>query len=345
MRMAESLPQTVDDLHQALSRPSAEACEALGRLSGDLIVLGGGGKMGPTLAQMALRGSLAAGRERRVIAVSRFGDVRLRSRLESSGVETISADLLDPAAVAELPDAELVVFMAGRKFGASDHPALTWAMNCLVPALVCQRYRHSRIVAFSSGNIYPLVPITSGGSRETDPVGPIGEYAMSVLGRERVFEHCSASQQTPVAILRLNYATELRYGVLVDIARQVSAGEAIDLAMSHVNVIWQGDANAMALAALAQTHVPARVINLAGAEILRVRDVALRFGKLLNRPVEFRGEESAMALLNNGQAGRELLGQPRMPIDQLIEWTAQWIARGGEHLGKPTHFQVRDGKF
>jgi nucleoside-diphosphate-sugar epimerase len=218
-------------------------------------------------------------------------------------------------------------------------------MNCFVPALVCRRFHDSRIVAFSSGNVYPMVPVDSSGSTEDDLPQPIGEYAMSVLGRERICEHFSLTLGTPAAILRLNYATELRYGVLYDIAQDVLAGRSVDLSMSKVNVIWQADANAMALVALAHASSPAKTINVAGPEILRVRDVAEQFGRLMNNPVQFAGEEGSSAFLNDGRLGHRLLGDATVDTDQMIRWIADWVLQGGDSLGKPTHFQVQDGKY
>jgi nucleoside-diphosphate-sugar epimerase len=308
-------------------------------------VLGAGGKMGPTLARMARRASDAAGVRRRVIAASRFSDAPLRERIESWGVETIACDLLDEQAVAALPAAPHVIFMSGMKFGASSNPALTWAMNCYVPALVCRHFRRSRFVVFSSGNVYGLVPADSTGSRESDVLDPLGEYAITVLGRERMFEHFSRTLGVPVATLRLNYSTELRYGVLVDLAHNVWAERPVDLSMPTVNVIWQADANAMTLAALAHAAAPPQVINLAGPEILRIRDVAEEFGRWMNKPVHFAGQEGARAYLNDGRAGYPLLGEVHVRAADMIAWTAAWVARGGPSLGKPTHFQVRSGKF
>ena len=340
-----SAPPSVEALEEWLSRPSDEAVQTLAALEGDLVVLGVGGKMGPTLARMARRASDQAGVARRVIGVSRFSDDRLRRRLEQWGIETIACDLLDEDQVQSLPLVPNVIFMAGRKFGAAENPSLTWAMNCHVPALVCRRFQNSRIVAFSSGNVYPMVPVDSSGSRESDPPEPVGEYAMSVLGRERIFEHFSQMLGTPVVLLRLNYATELRYGVLVDLARDVLAGRAVDLGMARVNVIWQGDANAMALTALAHAASPAKTLNLAGPEILRVRTVAEQFGRLMDRPVQFVGQEGTRAYLNDGRGAYPLLGHPSISADQMVRWTADWVMRGGESLGKPTHFQVQNGRF
>jgi nucleoside-diphosphate-sugar epimerase len=294
---------------------------------------------------MARRASEAAGAKRRVIGVSRFSNEDVRRRLENWGVETIRCDLLDESAVEALPGAPNVVYMTGFKFGASGAAGMTWAVNCYVPALTARRFAGSRIVAFSTGNVYRMMPADSSGSVESDPPQPVGEYAMSTLGRERMLEYFSVKDRTPMALLRLNYATELRYGVLVDIAEKVRDGRPVDLSMSRVNVIWLGDANAMALAALAHAESPANVINLAGEEILSVRDIAEKLGRLMGKTVQFSGQESPTALLNNGQRGRQLLGQPRVNVDLMLRWTADWVARGGESLGKPTHFEVRDGQF
>ena len=341
----DTAPRTVEELEVRLSQPSERAVEVVRELDGHLMVLGVGGKMGPTLARMAVRAGEQAGRAWRVIGVSRFSDRSLPERLASWGVEPLTCDLLDAAAVADLPDVPNVIFMSGMKFGASRNPSLTWALNCYSPALVCRKFSASRIVAFSSGNVYGMVPATSSGSRETDPPEPVGEYSMTVLGRERIFEYFCQQQQTPTALLRLNYATEMRYGVLVDIGRQVWAGQPVDISIPAVNVIWQAEANAMALAALARTEVPARVINVAGPEIVSVRQIAERFGELFERPVRFAGKETRHAYLNDGRHGQECLGAIRVSVDQMIRWTADWVARGGASLDKPTHFQVTDGTY
>ncbi len=338
-------PQTIEALEQLLSTPSPRAIETLAAIEGDVLILGVGGKMGPTLARMAKRMSLQAGVTRRVIGASRFSDSALRQRLESWDVETIAADLLDEASVEALPDVPNVIFMTGMKFGASRNPAMTWAMNCYAPALVCRKFRHSRIVAFSSGNVYPLVALDSGGSKETDEPGPIGEYAITVLGRERTFQYFGDRYQIPTALLRLNYASEMRYGVLYDIGQDVFQERPVEVSTPMFNVIWQADANAMTIAALAHTAVPARIINIAGPEFLRVRDVAEQFGRLMNKPVRLTGQEGATAYLNNGTEGHRLLGGVTVDAATMIRWTADWIQRGGASLGKPTHFQVRSGKF
>ncbi|OAI45206.1 epimerase [Planctomycetaceae bacterium SCGC AG-212-F19] len=335
----------VAQLDDLLSEPSAGAVATLGRLAGDLMLLGVGGKMGPTLARMARRASDAAGTRRRIIGVSRFSSGPLEGQLRDQGVETIRCDLLDQAQLDRLPDVPNVLFMTGMKFGSTGNEAMTWAMNAYLPGMVCQKFRQSRIVAFSTGNVYGLTPVVRGGSLESDPLNPVGEYALSCLGRERIFEHFSRTLGIPMALLRLNYATELRYGVLVDVARAVWEGQPIDLAMGNLNAIWQADANAMALCAFDHLASPPRVLNLAGPELLSVRRIAEQFGALLNKPVTFRGAEQPEALLSNGQLGHRLMGYPRIGVRQMVEWIADWVRRGGASLGKPTHFEVRDGTY
>jgi nucleoside-diphosphate-sugar epimerase len=337
--------ENIAHLEELLSEPTEQAIEVLSRLNGDLILLGVGGKMGPTLARMARRASDQAGVRRRVIGVARFSDARLEGALQAHGVETIRCDLLDATAVASLPDVPNVVSMVGMKFGSTGQEALTWAMNCWLPGVICQKFRRSRVVAFSTGNVYGLTSVAQGGSVESDPPNPVGDYAMSCLGRERIFEHFSRTLQIPMVLLRLNYATEMRYGVLVDLARNVWEGRSIDLSMGHLNAVWQGDANAMALASFGHTCCPPLVLNVAGPEMLSVRRIAEEFGQLLDRTVTFRGTESSDALLSNGQLGHRLFGYPRVGAGRMIHWIADWVRRAGETLGKPTHFEVRDGKF
>ena len=338
-------PHDLPDLEERLSRPTPAVIDLMRQIPGDFIVLGAAGKMGPSLAGMIKRASDDAGTPRRVIAVSRFSSPGSQEEFNAHGIETVARDLLDANAVAYLPAAANVIYMAGMKFGATGNESLTWAMNAWLPGIVCERYSRSRIVAFSTGNVYGLVPVASGGSVETDPPRPDGEYAMTTLGRERMFQYHSQVQQTPIALLRLNYATELRYGVLVDMARDVAAGRPVDISMGHVNVIWLTDANAMTLAAFDHVAAPARIINLAGGEILNMRAVCEQFGRALDRTPSFVGHEGPDALLNNGHGGFPLLGQPQVDAAQMIQWTADWVARGGENYGKPTHFQTRSGKF
>lgn len=337
--------ENVAQLEDALSAPDPEAIAAMSRLEGDLILLGAGGKMGPTLARMAKRASQDAGVDRRVIAVSRFTDPSIGAQLQAHNIETIQCDLLDAGEVAALPDAENVIFMTGMKFGAANNPSLTWAMNTYAPALACERYQHSRIVTFSTGNVYGMTQVEGGGSRETDTPAPDGEYAMSALGRERTFEYFSRTHSIPMAIVRLNYACELRYGVLSDIANWVWQEKPIPLATGHLNAIWQGDANAFTLRAFGHVHVPPFVINVAGTDTLSVRKLAKEFGQRMNKEVTFEGSEAPDAYLSNAQAMQERFGAPRTSIDQMLDWTADWVMRGREQHNKPTHFEVRSGKF
>lgn len=336
---------TVEQLDDALSLPPDWLTESLAGLEGDILVLGVAGKMGPTLARMAKRASEQTGTSRRVIGVARFSNQAEQKKLESWSIETIRADLLDEDSVSALPDALNVVFMAGMKFGSTGSESLTWAMNAVVPAIVASRYRSSRIVAFSTGNVYGLVPVSGGGSVESDSLNPVGEYAMSCLGRERVFEHFSRSNGTPLSIVRLNYACELRYGVLVDLATRILNRQPIDVAMGAFNVIWQGDANAHALATLADCTSPPFVVNVTGPEILSVRNISEQLAERLSLPVEFVGTESSTALLNDAGFSHKRYGQPQVSLSKMLDHVADWVKRGGESLGKPTGFEVRDGKF
>jgi hypothetical protein len=337
--------ENIEQLETLLSEPTAAAIAALGRLDGDLMLLGVAGKMGPTLARMARQASERAGVRRRIFGVARFSDPRLEGTLQSHGIETIRCDLLDPAQLARLPDVPNVVSMFGMKFGSTGQEARTWAVNCLLPAMICDKFRQTRVVAFSTGNVYGLSPVVLGGSVESDPLNAAGDYSMSCVGRERLYEYGSRTHQIPMVVLRLNYATEMRYGVLVDLAQRVHGGLPLNLSMGHFNAIWQADANAAALAAFDHVSVPPLVVNVAGPELLSVRRVAEQFGKLLDRPVQFEGAENADAFLSNGQLGHRLFGYPRLGVGQMMRWIADWIARGGETFGKPTHFEVRDGKF
>lgn len=334
-----------DALEDLLSEPTPGVVESLSRVDGDLVVLGVGGKMGPSIARMARRASDEAGVVRKIHGIARFSDPSIADALARWGIEPIQADLLEPGALERLPEAPNVLYMAAMKFGATDQSPRTWAMNCLLPGLVARRYSSSRIVAFSTGNVYGLVPVASGGSRETDTLRPDGEYAMSCLGRERLLEFQSRERGTPISVIRLNYAVEMRYGVLVDIARRVLAGEPVDVTMGHFNVIWQGDANAMTLRAFEHAASPPTILNVTGPEILRVRRVAERFAELLGTAVRIEGSEAGDALLNNAQHTLERFGPPRVDPDRIIGWIADWLRRGGPTLDKPTKFEVRDGAF
>jgi nucleoside-diphosphate-sugar epimerase len=337
--------QTVEQLEELLSEPTKLVVELMRRLHGDIILLGAAGKIGPSLARMARRASDLAGVRRRVIGVSRFSAPEEQARFHAHGIETIRCDLLDESAVAQLPPAPNVIYLAGLKFGSTADTARTWAMNAYLPSIVCRKYRSSRIVAFSTGTVYGLAPRTGGGSRETDPPQPVGEYAMSCLGRERLFEYFSRESKIPVALIRLFYACELRYGVLVDLAQRIFTGESIDLAMGCFNIIWQGDNNAMTLLAFDYVASPPFVINLTGPEILSIREASITLGRLLGKTPRFHGEELETACLGNAAPAHRLFGQPTVSAVQLIAWVADWVKRGGETLGKPTHFEVRDGKF
>src|SRR5437870_9561279 len=343
--MEPSKIQSVEQLEDLLSEPTAGAVAAMGRLKGDLMLLGVGGKMGPTLARMARKASELAGVSRRIIGVSRFASGTQEESLQRHGIDTIGCDLLDEAAIQKLPEAPNIIYLAGMKFGSTGQESLTWAMNAYLPSLVCKKFEHSSIVAFSTGNVYGLAPVSLGGSVETDAPNPVGEYAMSCLGRERIFEHFSRRNETRMSILRLNYATELRYGVLVDIAQRVYAGQPVPLSMGYLNAIWQGDACGMSLQALGSASVPPFVINLAGPELLSVRRVAEQFGEFWHKPVRFEGQESCDALLSNAKKSYELFGRPRVDAEQMITWIADWASRGGATSAKRTHSEERAGRF
>jgi nucleoside-diphosphate-sugar epimerase len=341
-------PPTIDtevQLEELLSRPSLADVSFARSLTGDVLVLGAGGKMGPSLARLARRSLDAAGNRRRVTAVARFSEPGLEAVLERAGIETLARDLLDPEQVAQLPDAENVLFLAGMKFGATANPGLTWALNTVVPANVARRFGRSRIVVFSTGNVYAPSLIGSEGSSEADPPAPVGEYAQSCLGRERVFEHYSAANGTPCLLFRLFYAVDLRYGVLVDVARRVFEATPIDLAVTHFNAIWQGDANSYAWRSLALCASPPRRLNVTGPETLSVREMAAFFGRRFSREPSFVGEEGQFALLGRTALCTSLLGGPTVPLDTLLEWVAHWVEGGGRSLGKPTRYERADGRF
>ena len=337
--------ETEGQLEAILTRPSAALVEFVRTISSPLVILGAGGKMGPTLAVLAKRAAAAANHSLEVIAVSRFSDPRARQWLESHVVKTKCCDLLDEGSLPQLPDAANVIYLVGQKFGTTQNPAATWAMNTLVPARVMARYPRARFVALSTGNVYPLSEVCRGGSMETDPLTPLGEYANAAIGRERVFEFCSRAHNTPVTLLRLFYAVELRYGVLVDIAQKVFRGVPVELANGCFNCIWQGDANEMVLRALSLSSSPPSAWNLCRPEIFSVRKVAARLGELLDRPPQFVGEEAPTALLGNSAALCAKLGPPAVPLELMLRWIADWVKLGGRILGRPTHFEVRDGNY
>jgi nucleoside-diphosphate-sugar epimerase len=336
---------SIPELENALSEPAAGLAEGMRATPGDIVVLGAGGKMGPSLARMARRASDAGGDDRRVFAVSRFSNPAVLRGLQEAGVETVCCDLMDEDAVRRLPDAPNVVYMAGTKFGTTGAEPLTWAENAWLPGIVSARYRGSRITVFSSGNVYAFTPPSSGGSVETDPPSPRGEYAWSVLARERVMQYFGERSGTPLLLLRLNYACELRYGVIVDIARRVWEGAPVAVDMGWFNVIWQRDANAVALNSLALARSPAAILNVTGPETLSVREVAAELGKRLGRQVSFTGQESGDGLLSNASKAAALFGKPPVGISAMLDMVADWVAHGGASLGKPTHFEARDGRF
>ena len=334
-----------EELEEWLSRPSPADIDLMRRLRGDVLILGAGGKMGPSLVRRMARASEAGGVTHRIRAASRFGSPEARATIEHAGAEAIPCDLLSRRDVASLPDAEHVWFLAGRKFGTTDRVDLTWAANALVPAHVIERFAGTRLVVFSTGNVYPFVPVSSSGSLETDLPAPVGEYAQSCLARERIFEYAAREHGTRVLIYRLNYAVDLRYGVLVDIARAVHAGEPVDLTVGHVNCLWQGDANSYALRSIELCDTPARFLNVTGADRLAVRDAAAFFGSRFGRTPQFRGSEATQALLSDAGLCQRELGPPQIDTPELMEAVANWVAIGGRGLGKPTHFGVTDGRF
>ena len=341
-------PDKISDiaaLEELLSQPSESSVKMCSALEGDIMFLGVGGKIGPMLARMAKRACAEAKVEKRIFGASLFESDQQRKQIEDMGIETFHGDLLDPDFLNSLPRARNVFFLAGMKFGSEENISLTWAVNSYLPALVADHFKESSIVAFSTGCVYPMVPVESGGSLESDPALPLGEYAQSCLGRERMFEYGSNKYRTKVCLIRLNYSVELRYGVLLDIASKVKNREAIDLSMGYFNVIWQGDVNDMVLRSLEICDSPAKILNITGEETLSVREVAREFGKLLQIQPAFVGAEANTALLNNAGQAFNLFGRPKVKSLQIIKWIADWISEGRETLGKPTHYEVRDGKY
>lgn len=339
-----ALPKRFEDedhLEDFMTAPSPALRAALAEIPGDLIVLGIGGKMGPTLARMARR----AVPERRIIGVARFSERGLREKLQSWNIECVTADLLDRAAIARLPKAPNVIFMAGRKFGTVGREDLTWAMNTLVPSMVAETFKDSRIVSFSTGNVYPFVNILHGGATEAVAVNPRGAYANSCVGRERMFEYFSRVHGTPGRLIRLNYAIDMRYGVLHDVAQKVIAEREIDLTVGHANVIWQGDANSMVLRSLGHCTTPTQPLNISGPETLSIHALAEAFGKRLGKTPRFTGSESTTGWLINAGEAHRLLGYPNVPLGRMIDWVADWVSRGLRSLGKETQYDSRDGTF
>jgi nucleoside-diphosphate-sugar epimerase len=345
MKVLPKIIESEAQLQEVMTEPPPRLIEMVRGIKGDFAILGIAGKMGVTLGITLLRACGDAGVKKRIVGISRFSDPDSRKQLEDVGLETISCDLLKQEQVASLPKIENVIFMAGKKFGTTSSEDLTWAMNTVAPAYVAEHFCKSRIVAFSTGCVYPIVPVESGGCTENDPPGPVGEYAQSCLGRERVFTYFSKKCGTPATIIRLNYAIDLHYGTLLEIAQAVWNQTPVDLSMGYFNAIWQGDANVQSILSLELASSPPKILNVTGPELLSTREVATHFGKLMDRKPIFEGKEDSTALLNNSAWATKHFGKPRVSVDQMIEWTAHWIKNGNKTWNKPTHFQTRDGKF
>ena len=337
--------KTIQELDRFMSQPSIALINDLKAIDGDIMVLGAGGKMGPTLCKLAMNAISEAGIEKKVIAVSRFSNEKHAQDLESHGIHVLKADLLNESDLENLPDIPNIIYMAGRKFGTSKDQSLTWAMNAYLPGRVADRFKKSRIVAFSTGNVYPFVNIDSGGCNEADETGPLGIYAQSCLGRENVLRYFSNKNKTPILLYRLNYAIDLRYGVLLEIARTVKAQKPLDITTGYFNIVWQGYANEVALRCLLHCESPVKVMNVTGIETVSARETAEKFAKIFNVKTQFTGTEQDTALLSNASQCMKLFGNPDVSLDDMIEMTAKWVQSEGETLDKPTHFQERQGNF
>jgi len=337
--------KTIEELELKLAQPSEALINDLAKVEGDIVILGVGGKMGPSMARLAANAIREGGLSKRVIGVSRFSNAEAKLELEAAGVETISCDLLNDEQLKSLPNFDNVIYMAGNKFGTTGNEHFTWAMNTYLPGRVAEKYKDSRIVVFSSGNIYPFTPVSSGGANEAVNPEPLGEYAQSCLGRERIFEYHSHKYGTPMVMYRLNYAIDMRYGVLLELAKAINEGRAINLSMGFANVIWQGDANSMALRCLTECSSPPSIVNITGPETMSIRWAANEFAKRIGKEALFEGTESETALLNNASKSHQLFGYPSVSLLQMIDWTAEWVQQGGATWNKPTHFQERKGKF
>jgi dTDP-4-dehydrorhamnose reductase len=335
----------LETLEKKLVQPSDALLKDISTIKGDIMLLGIGGKMGPSMARLAKQAIDKAGINKKVIGVSRFSDKGLKEELERDGIETIAADLLNEEDLKNLPDVENVIYLAGHKFGSSGNEPFTWAMNAYLPGRVAERYRNSNIVAFSSGNVYPFTPIGAGGLSEEQPPSPVGEYGQSCLGRERIFQYFSKKNNTPVLIYRLNYAVDFRYGVLLEIARSVYEGREIDLRTGNVNVIWQGDANEIAIRSLLHCASPAKLLNVTGPETLSVKWLAEQFGLSFGKEPHFIHQAEGTALLSNASESHRLFGYPKVTVREIIDITALWVKEGGATFDKATHFQEREGKF
>jgi nucleoside-diphosphate-sugar epimerase len=337
--------KTIAELEEQLSRPTKRLIADMKKIKGDIMILGLGGKMGPTLAKLAKNAIDAVGISKKVMGASRFSDEDLFQELTDFGIECIKCDLLEDKSLMQLPDVENIIYMAGNKFGTSGNEHFTWAMNAYLPGRVSEKYKNSKIVVFSTGNVYPFMPIESGGATEDVKPSPIGEYAQSCLGRERVFEHFSVKNGTEMLLYRLNYALDLRYGVLLEVAKAVNDQKPIDLSMGYANVIWQGDANEYAIRSLLHCESPAKKLNITGPETISIQRLAEEFGTLLNKKPLFKNQPTETALLNNSKQAFQLFGEPSTKLEKMIQGTADWIQIGGKQLNKPTYFQERKGNF
>ena len=335
----------INSVYQKLLQPSEALVADMTKLDGDILILGVGGKMGPGIAKLAKTAVDLARVKKKIIGVARFSEAGLQQELEQQGIKTVEADLLQDDQLQSLPDAANVLYLAGTKFGTTGKESLTWAMNAYLPGRVAEKYKHSRIVVFSTGNVYPLVPVLSGGATEDDLPQPLGEYAQSCLGRERMFQYFSSKNKTPILIFRLNYANDVTYGVLLEIGKSVKEQRAVDLRMGHVNVIWQGNANEWAIRSLLHCSAPSKILNIAGPETVSIRWLAKEFGKIFSQEPAFIHEEQNTALLSNGAEAYRLFGYPEVTLKQMITMISEWIIRGGKTLNKPTHFQERKGQF
>ena len=332
-------------IEQELFKPSDALINDIKSIDGDIIFLGVGGKMGPSMAKLARLAIDKAGLKKKIIGVSRFSDELARTELESAGIETISADLLNEKELSALPEAANVMYLAGTKFGTTGKEAVTWAMNSYLPGRVAERYKNSKIVAFSTGNVYPFTPVHSGGPSENAIPSPVGEYGQSCLGRERIFQYFSEKNNTPVLIYRLNYAIDVRYGVLLEVAKSVLNEKPIYLTTGNVNVIWQGDANEIALRSFLHCSSPAKILNVTGPETVSIKWLAQQFGILFSKKPQFVNETQRTALLNNASLAHKLFGYPRVTLREMIDLVAAWLKGGGTTINKPTHFQERKGQF
>lgn len=337
--------KSIRELDEKLSNPSQKLIEDLSGIDGDILILGAGGKMGPSLAMLAKNGVNELKSSKKIICVSRFSDKTSKEKIEESGIKTITADLLKEDELQALPDVKNVIYMVGHKFGTSGNESLSWLLNSYLPGRIAEKYKDSSIVVFSTGNVYPLVEVTSGGATENYQPDPVGEYAQSCLGRERVFEYFSKKNKTSILNFRLNYAIDMRYGVLLEIAKSVLQNQPIDLRTGHVNVIWQGDANEIAIRCLNFCSSPPNTLNVTGPETISIKWLANEFGSIFGKEPKFLHSEQPTALLSNASECHRIFGYPSVPLRQMIKWTAEWVKNDRMTIDKPTHFQEREGKF